>query len=314
MYRILGFIILGLLGVACQKEGNLVSGEGIENYFEVPGTAMDEESVLRREFQKETGSYLLFNDTLRKEFLGRDEDGFPRYSFETVELGYGILSSSMDKFTFHYLENMEIKRAGVSFVKERLLALMDKSLAPYSFLLVNTILQYPFYLEEGMEASEGFYGEGYPINFYSGTRCMAISMGDILGMDDEEQVGFLKEIMIAMVSNMLTARPSVLLDFYAPGKDYYDKSGYMYELFPDLYINDLRELGFITGSLEYDEDYWDYRVQFPSEKEDVLSFMEVMFGDEDVFLEENAAYPIVIEKYNLLKKVVTDLGIHLEMF
>ena len=77
MYRILGFAIFLLLAIACEKEKGLLASNGVENYFEVPDDATDEESVLRRNFQKETGSYLLFNDTLRKKMLGHDVDGFP---------------------------------------------------------------------------------------------------------------------------------------------------------------------------------------------------------------------------------------------
>lgn len=310
MYRIFCVTVLILLGVACEKESDLTPGEGAVNYFEVPADATDEESVLRREFQKETGSYLLFNDTLRKELLGRDEDGFPLYSFETVELGYGIVSSAMDKFSFHYLENMEVKRAGAKFVQDRLLSLMDKSLAPYSILLVKTVMRSPYLTEEG--ESDGFYGESDPINYYSGTRCMAISIGDILNTDEEEQDVLMKNIVVGMINNILGARPSVMTSFYASGNEYYGKSGYMYYDL-DLYIDDLRELGFITGYFEYDYYEDDYYIEFPSQSEDISSFLEVMFGDEEAFLEENAEYPLVIEKYNLLKKIVKDLGFRLDL-
>ena len=313
MYRIFCFVVIFiLLGVACQKEGNLTPGEDVVNYFEVSDEATDEESVLRRDFQKETGSYLLFNDTLRKEFVGRDEDGFPIYSFEQIDLGYGILSSSMDKFAFRYLEEMETKRASVNFIKERLLVLMDKSLVPYSFLLVDEILKYKF-LQEGGNVNEGFYGKGVPINYYYGTRCFAISMGDILEADDEEREIFLKTMIVEMINNMLAARQSVMADFYALSEAYYGVSGYAYYDF-DLYIYDLRELGFITGRFEYDEYDDDYYMRCPSKEEDVASFLEVIFGDEEIFLEENADYQLVIEKYNLLKIVITNLGFHLELF
>ena len=90
-------------------------------------------------------------------------------------------------------------------------------------------------------------------------------------------------------------------------------SGYAYYDF-DLYIYDLRELGFITGRFEYDEYDDDYYMRCPSKEEDVASFLEVIFGDEEIFLEENADYQLVIEKYNLLKSVITNLGFHLELF
>lgn len=305
MYKIFCFAILLLLGVACQKEGNLMPSNGIENYFEIPEDATDAESVLRREFQKETGCYLLFNDTLRKELLGRDVDGFPIYSFETVDLGYGVTASSMDKFVFRYLSTLESKKTVVNFVKESILSLMEKEVYPYSFLLVDTVFKVDFMLEEGEEVSEGWYSKKLPIDYYSGTRCLALSVGRISEMDNEERGVFVTGIFKGMITNSLALKTSELKAFYAPGEKYYGKRGDTWEF--DGYFEDLRELGFITGYFEYDY------VEFPTKDEDLRAYVDVLFGDEEEFLTENESFPLVIQKYNIVKKVVQSLGYHLEL-
>lgn len=312
MYKIFYFIVLLLLGVSCQKEGHLTPSEGIENFFEVPEGATDAESVLRREFQKETGTYLLFNDTLRKEFLGTDRDGFPVYSFETVNLGYGVMSSSRNKFTFHYLSTLEIKENVADFVKNRVLPLMDKELYPYSLLLVDSVFQANFYLEEGADPSEGFYGSGKDfMTYYSGVRCLAISVGDIPEMNKQEERTFLSDLFKGMITSTLSVRASDMVDFYKSGEPYYGKKGYLgYGIDID-HLDDFRELGFLGGYME--EDYGDVYVEFQKKEEDIAAFVGALFEDENTFLKENESFPLVIEKYNIIKKLVRDLGYKLEL-
>lgn len=312
MYKIFCFALLLLLVVACQKEGDLTSSDRVENYFEVPDGATDAESVLRREFQKETGTYLLFNDTLRKEFLGTDRDGFPVYSFETVNLGYGVMNSSRNKFTFHYLNTLEIKEHVANFVKTQVLSLMDKELYPYSLLLVDSVFQANFYLEEGEDPSEGFYGSGKDfMMYYSGVRCLAISVGDVPEMDKQEERDFLVSLFKGMITSTLSVRTSDMEIFYKSGDPYYGKKGYLgYEIDID-YLDDLRELGFLGGYME--EDYGDIYVEFQKKEEDVAAFVETLFEDETTFLKDNESFPLVIEKYNIIKKLVRDLGYKLEL-
>ena len=306
MYKILGFIVFLSLAVACEKEKDLFPSGGVENYFEVPEGASDEESVLRRNFQEETGCYLLFNDTLRKKLLGNDIDGLPIYSFETVELGYGVVSASSDKFTFHYLETLESKREVVEFVKESILPLLEKKAYPYSFLLVDTVFRTRFLVDDGDDVGSGFYGSRVAVDFYSGVRCLALSLGDVLEMSDVEKREFVRGLFKNMIETSLLAKTVELAAFYALGEEYYGKEGL--EIGWDIdYIEDLRELGFLEGYISYDYAY--FRVK----SEDLECFVNVLFEDEEAFLEENEEYPLVIQKYNLIKQVVKDLGYHLEL-
>jgi len=66
MNKIYYFLFLSLLLGACTKEDALEPTGANDDYFTVPATATDPESVMRREFYEETGVHLLFNDTLRR--------------------------------------------------------------------------------------------------------------------------------------------------------------------------------------------------------------------------------------------------------
>ena len=92
MNKIYYFLFLSLLLGACTKEDALEPTGANDDYFTVPATATDPESVMRREFYEETGVHLLFNDTLRHEQRGTFEDGNPRWYTETIDLGYSMTS------------------------------------------------------------------------------------------------------------------------------------------------------------------------------------------------------------------------------
>ena len=306
MYRILGFAIFLLLAIACEKEKGLLASNGVENYFEVPDDATDEESVLRRNFQKETGSYLLFNDTLRKKMLGHDVDGFPIYAFETVELGYGVVTASSDKFTFRYLSDLEDKKNVTGFVKENILPLLEERAYPYSFLLVDTVFRTRFLVEEGDDIGSGLWGSRTAIDFYSGVRCLALSLGGVLEMDDVGKREFMRELFKGMIESSLTVMTTELAAFYAFGEEYYEEGDL--EVGWDIdYVEDLRELGFLEGYISYGYAY------FPLKHEELAAFINALFEDEETFLGENEEYPFVIQKYNLLKEIVKDLGYRLEL-
>lgn len=303
MKRSIYFMLLVLLGVACQKE-NLTPSEGVENYFEVPDNATDPESVLRRTFHEQTGCYLLFNDTLRKEFVRLNDDGEAVYSSETLDLGYGIMAASKNKYSFRYLNSLEEKENAVEFVKDRILPLMEKKNYPYSLLLVDSVFETYFYVDDDYFRDRQF------LRYFAGTRCLAASLGNVDDLGEEEQKGLVKEIFAGLIKSKLTVDTKLLADFNASGNDLYGKTLYMdYEI---EYIEDVRELGFLSGYIGYDDYDELYYCEFPAWEEDLNDFMQACFQDEEKFLTENGDYPLVIEKYNLLKETITKLGFDLK--
>lgn len=303
MKRSIYFILLVLLGVACQKE-NLTPSDGVENYFEVPDNATDPESVLRRTFYEQTGCYLLFNDTLRKEFIRLNDDGEPVYSSETLDLGYGIMAASKNKYSFRYMNSLKEKENAVEFVKDRILPLMEKKNYPYSLLLVDSVFETYFYVDDDYFRDRQF------LRYFAGTRCLAASLGNVNDLEEEEQKNLVKEIFAGLIKSKLTVDTKLLEDFNAYGKALYGKTLYMgWEI---EYIEDLRELGFFSGDIGYDyyEDA-DY-CRCPSWEEDLDDFLQACFQDEEEFLTENESYPLVIEKYKSLKGTIVKLGFDLK--
>ena len=175
MNKIYYFLFLSLLLGACTKEDALEPTGANDDYFTVPATATDPESVMRREFYEETGVHLLFNDTLRHEQRGTFEDGNPRWYTETIDLGYSMTSHD-DAPELTYLQTGQEKEKAVEFVSKYILPHLGQAVRPYSFLMVNTIY--------GMDPDT--YRRGV-LNYYVGMRTMAFSMEPVFKLETEEE-------------------------------------------------------------------------------------------------------------------------------
>lgn len=312
MKRILYISLLILAGVACRNEDTPTPTTDWVNGFDVPEGATDATSILRREFLAETGCYLLFNDTIHKELVRYNEDGEAVYSIETVDLSYSISSAGRDKQSFIYLNGIDQQKKAVEFVKKRLLAPMSESIYPYSVLLADSIYNTAFYFDYGSDEI-GYYGSRDFVRYYSGERCLAISTGDIRDMDEFEQKEVVKKIVSAMIISKFSADEKELASFYAYyeglyGLEYGDLDYEYYEEAEGWNGNeDVREFGFLSGTLEFDDYYESYLLTSPNKAQDLVDYLDAIFGDEEIFLDENAEFPIVLQKYAILKEKVATI-------
>ncbi len=303
--NIFWFFLLGMVLCACSKESKLEPSGYVENYFEVPESATDPESLLRKEFQKENGVYLLFNDTLRRELLGVNADNQPVYFVETVDLSYNFVTSTQNKYEFEYFTGQGKKEEATSFIKKFILPVMDKSVYPYSFLLIDRMIENEYYSDG--EAWEGDYIPS-DVEVQVAYRCLALALGKVLDLSADEQKIFAATVFRNMLSNKLSLlEKTTLASFFAIGEEYYDRT-----IYEDLGITDVRELGFLEGEIWIDED--DVMIRFPSKLDDLNGFIDAVFTrDEESFKNENADYPLAIEKYKMLKSVIQDMGYHPEL-
>ncbi len=296
---------LGLLlsaAVACRKEDDITPEAAVPNPFYPDAAATDEYSQLRREFYAETGCYLLFNDTLKYEYTGTDRYGNPLYSMELLDLPYGVTSSVQWKFVFNYSTNVQQARQAAEIVKKDILSAMDKRYHPYSFLLVKDFMTYTYMIEEG-EPNGYWSGPNSVETYYIGERAILMSIDALLKDKETMKNKFLRRLL----DKQLTT--TVLKDFYAPGDTYYGQD----------WTGDFAdEYDFIsrTGILAFEEshgvgeEFPTYWVQ--SKTADLKVFLDdLLLGQEEEFMAKYAEYPIVQEKFRLLKKTVIDLGFNI---
>lgn len=287
-----------LMTIACKKEDGITPEAVVPNPFYPDVSATDEHAQLCRNFYAETGCYLLLNDTLKHEYLGVDRYGNPLYSTELIDLTYSVTSSVQWKFEFNYSTNYQRELRAVEILKNDILPSMDERYYPYSFLLVESYCDYAYMIEEGDNI--GYWSGPDSGEYYIGNRATVIAIGSLL----KDKKALIKNLLRNLLEKQLTN--SVLKDFYAPGLSYYSKD-WMGEFtsLDDFYnrtgILAVKELLFVG------DEAWTYCVE--SNTADLKKFLNPLLeGKEEAFRAEYATYPIILEKFEILKQVIIDLG------
>ncbi len=279
------FILLG-----CKKERELIPNPVEINLFAVPEDANDPESLLRRQFFTDEDTYLLFNDTLRKEYQGKDAYGDDTWFVERVNIDYAI-NNTGDWGRVTPLIGILQKQQAIDFVKVNILSHLGPKLRPYSLLLTDNYAIYDSYRKTWKK-----------YNIKSGIRCVALSLADVLQQNSIQQQVYINEVLFEILNSALSKQQDdVLADFYAFSAQYHslDKAedlGWPYVL------NDakVREIGFLKDVSRY---------YLPSKKQDLDAFLQqVLTTKRADFVLSYGAYPLLLAKYDKLNEILTKLG------
>lgn len=267
-----------MTGLFACNEDHLTPSDTNVNYFKVPDNAMDEESVLRRNFFQNNNSYLLFNDTLRHEHIGKDAKGNDLFFCETVDLSYSLTNLSGTKYVFDYISTLEEKKAVTAFTEEHVFPNMNNSMRPYSILLVDKISLY----------SQGNIFD--LTNAVSGTRCTAIAMHNFLEMTQEERQSLRNNLFHAiLVKKLNELDQNLMTPFYSDVTSYYGNT-----------INkDAKTLGFLGSESK----------TYYSQKKDLDTYIdEVLTLSETEFMAKYASYSIIKKRYQILRPIIENVG------
>lgn len=296
LYIFCGFILLGAF--SCQTEDELMPDPAQPNLFAPKDDATDPISVMRRDFYKETGCYLLFSDTLKNTPNGTDAYGNQLYDRELLDLTYGINSSVRWKFRFYYINGYEAQLAAAQTLKDKLLPAISPRYYPYSFLLVKDMESYAWQVEEGEE--EGVWTGPYEMPYYIGVRAMAVSIDQL--EDDPE--GTILQLSRELINKYLATTD--MTEFEAPGKKYYGIFNTpLYELNFDSVEDFVRQTGIL--SYYYDEEYEELSVD--SKQDDINAYLNAILGQsEEDFRSEHEGEVIVLKKYDFLRNLLIKGG------
>ncbi len=289
--------LLFLLGTAaCSEEDALIAQEDTRASLFMPApSASDEESVMRRDFAKNEKCYLIFNDTIRKTPLGIDYNGDMRYSVETLDIAYLVGSSGYQTtYSYNFLSSIEEKRAAVAFIKKQLLSHLSQSLRPFSWFPVKNI----------------FTSDWQGLKYYTivnGERCIALALGDILSLSQEEQNSLGEGMLISALGNIISGKESQM-------KDFYDVSGGIYgNYFTTDYTEEgnqaiLLAHGFICKgiSLWSGTEAMGY---YPDKNRDCEAYIKLVFNHTKEEVEAMySTTPLVMKKYRMMKVLIDELG------
>jgi len=286
---------------ACGNEGTLSPSNIKENYYAADSTATDLESQLKCAFYKRDSSYLLFNDTLRYEPLGKDTNGDMLYYTETVDIGYVMTSNTMpSKYIYQYLTTMNEKQGAVDFIEANLLPHLSVKLRPFSWLLINHIAKY--ITDDGVS-----YSYDSDKSYAVGDRCTALAMGGLSNLSDSARAAFTQSVLTGILQNKVSKQTSeTLQSFVKYGSALYGTSSSESPATEDENMVLMKTSGFISPY--YWGDY-PYLGLYPSKDQDLASFVElVLTQTADEVESAYADYPIVIKKYNAMKKIIINLG------
>lgn len=276
---------IACVSVACGGEEE----DTTPSYADINGFAPADDdnsptAQLRRDFYNQTGSYLLFKDTL----ITRTSDG----RSELLDITYFIMGSidwqSDYEYTYEYIEDIEQQRKAAEYVQKYLIKRLGKN-TPYSFFLVNDLHYYDY------------YGRLRQRDKVLGLRSYIISMGGGEAYEDPET--YFGDMIVDIVKNSISRVPEeVMNQFYAFSEDYYG--------------ND------VEGSLT-DQEVWDlgmfYYIEddrwgnhFYYESTDLSLWLEaVLTMSPSEFEAEYGSSSVMMEKYTLLREIILDQGFEL---
>ena len=274
IFYLLALCVASMAMTACSEDEDLTPSYKDVNGFEPAADDNSATAQLRRDFFKETGSYLLFDDKLTT----TSTNGQP----ELIEPGWSMIGSSSNNYQYQYITDIDEQREAAALIKQYLLPRFSFKI--FSYLLVN-------------ELSYIYYGDKETATNYFGTRTLVISMNMGEAYDDPEE--YFSSMMIDIIKGKLDYESPLLKPFYAYSEQYY---GYDYEDFgwddkPSQ--EELLELGFTGGNTYY----------FYYENKDYTTWLELVLNNtEEEFEAMYGDYPVMMAKYRTLKEIIEQQG------
>lgn len=294
-------LLLSLLA-SCQDEDKLQATHTPSPF----ALALDNNETvadLQRAFHEQTDCYLIFTDTLRHDYLGTDENGQPYYKPVLVNLAWNMTSVSDKQFRFDYIATPDRKQEAIRFVEEQLLPRVS-NLLPYSLLLVDAINQY--------NKEDGVYTLAASPAAYSCINCLALAIRPLWQAGNDPDALAL-DLCCQIIFDSWGGDPdnsyrgSLAWPFLEENFAWYDyEKEYYYGLdipngLGEESSEPMRQIGFIVNPHE---------TLLPSALEDAVSYIKacLTMTDED-FHARYADYPVILEKYTIIKPLVDQTGI-----
>lgn len=285
---ILYVILIVSVLTGCDNSEDTTPSLSDQNTFEPAGDDNSETAQIRREFYNSTGSYLLFNDTLRTVSSGTSASGSEMFKTEILDImGYTMIGyGSSTKYVYGYITSPEEQRKAVELINDHLIWRMGKAL-PYAFFLVDNI---------------SYWDSSKKVNVYEtkllGLRAYAISLNGGAAFDDPET--YFRGMINDMIrTKLLTMSDEELASFYKFSQEYYDEYKTDHGLSANVTSGtDLWEFGFISA----------YGTIFPSRSSDLQSWINIVTTNTREQFESKYNSAVMLSKYDALTGIIEELG------
>lgn len=287
-------VIVGCGLSACGSEDVLEADfRNPSDFFQPADEDQSEEAQLRRQFFNASGSYLLFNDTIQKTYLGTDINGSAVYSVETLDLTYSVGMSAYisTHYSYSYLSSLEQRRQVADFLMGYVLPHLTGSLKPYSWFACNQINSWT---DTNKNVTHPFAALNQ--------RCIAVSGNYIIqqARTDAQKHNYAQRILNVIIGQLATNQSEAFAEFYTISADYYnrDYNAMGYDDKPG--TPQLYAIGFLSSTGFF---------SFPSATVDLSSYaLLVLQYDETQLSSMYADYPLILQKAAIVRRVLIELG------
>ena len=318
------YVLCCLAMIACGNEDTLESQIHFDDLYGIQDDPNDPVKHEIYNIYKEYGVPVYFNDTIGRIFLKTDVNGQPVYQIETLDLAWRYDYYEKSNYKYLYIKDADRQLEIISWIRNYLEA-SDKVLYPFCFFVTEAVQK------EDLDNDEvSFIEDPYVLGFRTLTMVME-------NWEEGSEDTHLKEMKRSMVVQKINNYSNDLIDFKQVSDANWYGQKYWHELASDVsqYYNcsvldpdykgnlsgDALEakrveargvagrFGFVMGSDMFGNGLftpWDT-------KEDVELYVKVMLAtQEETFRKQWGAYPLVMQKYEVLYKIITEkLGVEL---
>ncbi len=293
---ILYLLLLAGLFTACSEEEELVpSGYG-KDWFALEDSS-DPVDKACYNFYKETGISVFYNDTIgtetRVDNWGNTYTHYEILLFTASSLGGTEATNPYYAYTFCPKEYVV---DGLEFLRENIVPALPESIKIRSFLLMSSMQTYQTAL--GTDA-------------YKGLNTVLVSrIPELRTMSNADKKAFKGSVLNSVLATPIASHTEEMAAFYKLTRDCYadaDLYGcsgwYFYNRYG--FTNpDPRAVGFLKDPNPYDYGY------MPKETEDIGMYVKAIFSyTPEEFEAIYGSFDIVMAKYNILKSVMTEIGV-----
>ena len=204
-------LISSALFCACEKEDLLTPSGADINYFYTLNDTDPAVAALKKEFFEHTNSYLLFNDTLSKIYVGLDRYGTELWKFETVNIQWSMTGYKSGYIEYAPFENFDEQKQAASLIMEKLSSRLG--IAPYSYMLSKKMTRWELRSDGTYKLNT--YDGAYP-TVISGLRCLALAMEDLNEMGEEAFCNYIfNTIILDKLTTLKNSDKSLFNDFFS---------------------------------------------------------------------------------------------------
>lgn len=295
-------ILLGLLAMAaavgftgCSDSEDILepSNEKFDNPFAVPDGMTGPEAEIRRDFFKNTGIYLIFNDTLR---TYTDRFGVERT--ELVDFDYTFTGSpTHPNRRFEYIENTEEMKIVADLIAENLAPrIKDGQFRPFSIIPLKDM------------ATQNYSGAKWEDKkTFTNFRCLAVNVDPILDAETpEDAVNAVNDVIIDLINSKISVWDASMDEFFESVDEL--SSEYISDYIDDWDrdITQVNELGFLRFYESWSISY-DY---FPNRKNDFADYLDLVIKKTSAEVEElYGEYPVIMNRYEFLANYIRKMGV-----